>query len=63
MVYLVSLFQYYDEGILQGTFSCDFTVNGKSRLVRGSAGEGAVVTLNGRPANLHTPIEQNDIIM
>ena len=39
------------------------TVNGKSRLVRGSAGEGAVVTLNGRPANLHTPIEQNDIIV
>ena len=40
----------------------NFTVNGKSRLVRGSAGEGAVVTLNGKPANLHTPIEQNDII-
>jgi cell division protein FtsA len=34
----------------------NFTVNGKSRLVRGSAGEGAVVTLNGRPANLHTPV-------
>ena len=41
----------------------NFTVNGKSRLVRGSAGEGAVVTLNGRPDNLHTPIEQNDIIV
>ena len=41
----------------------NFTVNGKSRLVRGSAGEGAVVTLNGRTANLHTPIEQNDIIV
>lgn len=41
----------------------NFTVNGKSRLVRGSAGEGAVVTLNGRPANLHTPIKQNDIIV
>lgn len=41
----------------------NFTVNGKSRLVRGSAGEGAVVTLNGRLANLHTPIEQNDIIV
>lgn len=26
MVYLVSLFQYYDEGILQGTFSCGFAV-------------------------------------
>ncbi|MGN0319323.1 MAG: cell division FtsA domain-containing protein [Lachnospira sp.] len=40
----------------------NFTVNGKARLVRGSAGEGAVVRLNGRPANLHSSIEQNDVI-
>lgn len=40
----------------------NFTVNGKARLVRGSAGEGAVVSLNGRPANLHSSIEQNDVI-
>ncbi len=40
----------------------NFTVNGKSRLVRGQAGEGAVVKLNGRPANLNTSIAQNDII-
>lgn len=40
----------------------NFTVNGKSRLVRGQAGEGAVVKLNGRPANLNTTIAQNDII-
>lgn len=41
----------------------NFTVNGKTRLVRGSAGEGAVVTLNGKAANLNTKIEQNDIIV
>lgn len=40
----------------------NFTVNGKSRLVRGQAGEGAVVKLNGKPANLNTAIVQNDII-
>ncbi len=39
-----------------------FTINGKTRLVRGSAGEGAVVRLNGRPANLNVSIEQNDVI-
>lgn len=40
----------------------NFTVNGKTRLVRGVAGEGAVVKVNGRPANLNSPIEQNDVI-
>lgn len=40
----------------------NFKVNGKNRLVRGQAGEGAVVRLNGRPANLNSSIEQNDII-
>lgn len=40
----------------------EFTVNGKTHLVRGTAGEGAVVTLNGRLANLNSSIEQNDII-
>lgn len=39
-----------------------FTVNGKTRLVRGSAGEGAVVTLNGKITNLNALIEQNDVI-
>lgn len=39
-----------------------FTINGKTRLVRGSAGEGAQVNLNGRPANLNAAIEQNDVI-
>lgn len=40
----------------------NFTVNGKMRLVRGQAGEGAVVQLNGRQTNLNARIEQNDII-
>lgn len=39
-----------------------FTINGKTRLVRGLPGEGAIVTLNGKAANLNTSIEQNDII-
>ncbi|MGN0328465.1 MAG: cell division FtsA domain-containing protein [Lachnospira sp.] len=39
-----------------------FTVNGKTRLVRGTPGEGAVIKLNNKNANLNTPIEQNDII-
>lgn len=39
-----------------------FTVNGKERFVRGDMGEAAVILLNGEPANLHTPIKENDII-
>jgi sulfur carrier protein ThiS len=39
-----------------------FTVNGKTRLVRGTAGEGAVVKLNSRITNLNASIEQNDVI-
>lgn len=39
-----------------------YTVNGKTRLARGAAGEGAVVTLNGKYANLNSSIEQNDVI-
>jgi len=39
-----------------------FTVNGKTRFVRGEMGEGAVIALNGEPANLYTPIKENDII-
>lgn len=39
-----------------------FTVNGKTRLVRGQAGEGAVVKLNGKMTNLNSSIAQNDMI-
>ncbi len=36
-----------------------FTVNGASRIVRGEAGEPAVVRLNGELANINTPLEPN----
>lgn len=39
-----------------------FTVNGKERFVRGEMGEAAVISVNGEPANLHSPIKENDII-
>ncbi len=37
----------------------NFTVNGASRIARGEAGESAVVMINGRPANINTPLEPN----
>ena len=40
----------------------EYMFNGKTRLVRGIPGEGAVITLNREPASLNTPIQQNDII-
>ncbi len=39
-----------------------FTVNGKQRIVRGEVGEAAVITVNGQPADIATPIHENDII-
>lgn len=41
----------------------NFTVNGVARLVRGEAGEGAVVTMNGKPASINTPLEPNSEIV
>lgn len=37
----------------------NFTVNGTARIVRGEAGEPAIVTLNGESANINTPLEPN----
>lgn len=37
----------------------NFMVNGASRIVRGEAGEPAIVTMNGKPANINTPLEPN----
>lgn len=37
----------------------NFTVNGSARIARGEAGEAAVVMMNGRPANINTPLETN----
>lgn len=39
-----------------------FTVNGKSRIVRGQLGEAAVIAVNGEEADLHTTIKANDIV-
>ena len=39
--------------------SINFTVNGASRIARGEAGEAAVITMNGKPANINTPLEPN----
>ena len=37
----------------------NFTVNGSARIARGEAGESAVVTINGRPASINSPLEPN----
>ena len=39
-----------------------FTVNGKERTSRGEPGEAAVISLNGKPADIHSKIHANDII-
>ncbi len=39
-----------------------FNVNGKSRLVRGSTGEAAVILLNGRESSMNAKIAHNDLI-
>ncbi len=39
-----------------------FTVDGKSRMIRGMLGEASVITVNGSPADIHTPIHANDVI-
>ncbi len=40
----------------------EFTVNGKSRLVRGSTGDAAVILLNGRESSMNARIAHNDQI-
>lgn len=37
----------------------NFTLDGMKRMVRGEAGEPAVILLNGKPASINTPIEAN----
>lgn len=39
-----------------------FTVNQKSRIVRGEQGEGAVITVNGENADMYTRIHSGDVI-
>ena len=40
----------------------NFTVNGRPRIVRGDAGEAAIIRMNDRPASINTPIEPNCVI-
>ncbi len=40
----------------------EFTVNGERRLIRGEAGESAVITVNSLPASVNTQIVRNDVI-
>ncbi len=40
----------------------NFTINGKTRMVRGELGEPATIKVNNELSNLHTPIKENDII-
>jgi hypothetical protein len=37
----------------------NFTVNGVSRMIRGTEGESAVVKMNGKPVGINTPLEFN----
>lgn len=40
----------------------EYTVNGKARLARGTVGEAAVITVNGKETNMNSAIEKNDKI-
>ena len=40
----------------------NFTVDGVKKIVRGGVGEGAQILVNGKPANIHTKINKEDII-
>ena len=40
----------------------NFTVDGVKKIVRGEVGEGAQILVNGKPANIHTRINKEDII-
>ncbi|MFP3155083.1 dephospho-CoA kinase [Lachnospiraceae bacterium ZAX-1] len=41
----------------------NFTVNGRSRIARGEAGESALVKVDGRTVNINTPLEPNSNII
>lgn len=40
----------------------NYTLNGNARMIRGEAGEAAVITRNGRECSMNTPVEKNDYI-
>lgn len=39
--------------------SINFTVNGSARIARGETGESAIITMNGKLANINMPLEPN----
>ena len=41
----------------------EYTVDGKSRMVRGEQGEAAVITVNGQEADIHTRIQNGDKVV
>ena len=41
----------------------NYTINGRKAMKRGSLGEPARISLNGEPADMHTPIRANDVIV
>ncbi len=41
----------------------NYMVNGKSRITRGLPGETASITVNGQPADIHTKVRSNDVIV
>ena len=42
--------------------SMNITIDGKQKVIRGHAGEAAVITVNGNAADIHTAIRSNDVI-
>lgn len=40
-----------------------FSVNGKSKIIKGDIGESAVITVNGNPADITTKVESNDRVV
>lgn len=41
----------------------NYTVNGKARITRGLPGEAATIMVNGTPADIHTRVHSNDVIV
>ncbi len=55
--------QFPNDGLFPKRGSAlNFTVNGKQKMARGQLGEAAVITVNGEPADINTPIHANDVI-
>ncbi|MCR5655660.1 MAG: rod shape-determining protein, partial [Lachnospiraceae bacterium] len=42
--------------------SLEFILNGEKKVILGKRGESSVITVNGKPADITTPIHKNDVI-